>query len=34
MQLAREEVFGPVMAAMKFRSEEEAVALANNSDLA
>lgn len=32
MQLAREEVFGPVVAAMKFRSEEEAVALANHSD--
>jgi betaine-aldehyde dehydrogenase len=32
MQLARDEVFGPVVAAMKFRTEAEAVALANNSD--
>jgi aldehyde dehydrogenase (NAD+) len=29
--LAREEVFGPVLAAMSFRTPEEAVALANNS---
>jgi acyl-CoA reductase-like NAD-dependent aldehyde dehydrogenase len=32
MQIAREEVFGPVIAALKFRTEEQAVALANESD--
>jgi len=29
MDLAREEVFGPVLAVMRFREEEEAIALAN-----
>lgn len=32
MRLAREEVFGPVLAVMKFDTAEEAVAIANNSD--
>jgi gamma-glutamyl-gamma-aminobutyraldehyde dehydrogenase len=32
MQLAREEVFGPVAAIMPFTSMEEALAIANNSD--
>lgn len=31
-RLAREEVFGPVLAAMSFESEDEAVALANGTD--
>lgn len=31
MQLAQEEVFGPVLAVMPFDSEEQAIALANNS---
>jgi len=31
MQLAREEVFGPVLAVMPFDSEEQAIALANDS---
>lgn len=30
MRLAREEIFGPVLAALRFSSEEEAVALAND----
>ena len=29
MHLAQEEVFGPVLAVLKFREEEEAIALAN-----
>jgi len=33
MRIAREEVFGPVLAVMRFRDEEEAVALANDSEL-
>ena len=33
MRLANEEVFGPVVAALKFRDEEAAITLANNSDL-
>lgn len=32
MQLAREEVFGPVLAVMTFSTPEEAIALANDSD--
>jgi phenylacetaldehyde dehydrogenase len=32
MKAVREEIFGPVVAAMKFGSEEEAVAAANNSN--
>jgi aldehyde dehydrogenase (NAD+) len=32
--IAREEVFGPVLAAMRFDSEEEAVAIANSTDYA
>ncbi|MCS6947846.1 MAG: aldehyde dehydrogenase family protein, partial [Steroidobacteraceae bacterium] len=32
MTIAREEVFGPVMVALRWRDEEEAVALANDSD--
>ena len=31
-EIAQKEVFGPVLAVMKFRSEEEAVALANNTE--
>ncbi len=30
MEVAQEEVFGPVLAVMKFRTEDEAIALANN----
>ncbi|WP_109472817.1 aldehyde dehydrogenase family protein [Ornithinimicrobium cavernae] len=33
-QIAQEEVFGPVLAAMKFDTEEEAIALANGTDYA
>jgi aldehyde dehydrogenase (NAD+) len=32
MTVAREELFGPVMAIMKFETEEEAVAIANDTD--
>jgi aldehyde dehydrogenase (NAD+) len=32
MTVAREEIFGPVMAIMKFETEEEAVAIANDTD--
>lgn len=32
MRLWREEVFGPVLAAMTFKTEEEAVQLANDSE--
>jgi aldehyde dehydrogenase (NAD+) len=32
MRVAREEIFGPVLCMMSFRDEEEAVALANDSD--
>ena len=32
MRIAREEVFGPVVCALRFASEEEAMALANGSD--
>jgi len=31
MKIAREEIFGPVMSVIRFRTEEEAVALANDS---
>ena len=31
MKIAREEIFGPVMSVIRFKSEEEAVALANDS---
>lgn len=33
MRIAREEVFGPVLAVMRFRDEDHAVALANDSEL-
>ena len=33
-EIAREEVFGPVLASMQFDSEEEAIALANGTDYA
>lgn len=32
MRVAREEIFGPVMCALRFASEEEAITLANDSD--
>ncbi|MEK8048427.1 aldehyde dehydrogenase [Ideonella margarita] len=32
MKIAREEIFGPVMSVLRFKTEEEAVALANNSN--
>ena len=32
MRIAREEIFGPVVSAIKFRDEDEAVAIANDSD--
>lgn len=32
MRLWREEVFGPVLAAMTFKTEEEAIHLANNNE--
>lgn len=32
MRIAREEIFGPVIAAMRWRTEDEAVALANDTD--
>src|SRR4029079_13396900 len=31
MKIAREEIFGPVMAVLRFKDEKEAIALANNS---
>ena len=33
MQIMREETFGPVAAVIKFKTEEEAVAAANNSEV-
>ncbi|MBL8379947.1 MAG: aldehyde dehydrogenase family protein [Burkholderiales bacterium] len=33
MRLAREEVFGPVMSVFRFRTEDEAIAIANDVDL-
>ena len=32
MAIAREEIFGPVITALRFRDEEEAIAIANDSD--
>lgn len=32
MEIARDEVFGPVVAVLKFRTEEEALAIANGTD--
>jgi acyl-CoA reductase-like NAD-dependent aldehyde dehydrogenase len=32
MRIAREEIFGPVMSILRFRTEEEAVAMANDVD--
>jgi acyl-CoA reductase-like NAD-dependent aldehyde dehydrogenase len=32
MRIAREEVFGPVLCVLKFKDEEEAIAIANDSD--
>ena len=32
MRIAREEIFGPVMSCIKFKDEEEAIAIANDSD--
>ena len=32
MRIAREEVFGPVLAVMTFRTPEEAIAMANDTD--
>lgn len=32
MRIAREEVFGPVLSVIKFRDEEEAIAIANDTD--
>jgi len=32
MTIAKEEIFGPVLAVMTFDTEEEAIALANNSE--
>jgi acyl-CoA reductase-like NAD-dependent aldehyde dehydrogenase len=32
MRIAREEIFGPVVSVLSFRDEEEAVALANDSE--
>ena len=32
MRVAREEIFGPVMSCIKFKDEEEAIAIANDSD--
>ncbi|MFM7433366.1 MAG: aldehyde dehydrogenase family protein, partial [Gammaproteobacteria bacterium] len=31
-RIAREEIFGPVMCALRFETEEQAIALANDSD--
>ncbi len=33
MRIAREEIFGPVLSVLRFRDEEEAIALANDSNL-
>ena len=33
MRVAREEVFGPIVCAMKWRTEEEAISMANGTDL-
>ena len=32
MRIAREEIFGPVLCVLKFKTEEEALAIANDSD--
>ncbi len=34
MRIAREEIFGPVLSAMKFDSEEEALSMANDTEYA
>lgn len=32
MRIAREEVFGPILSVLKFHDEEEAIAIANDTD--